>query len=94
MQRVLSRVDYDGETDHCVGFVSPVDHQCLPIVDSYLALSFETIKQMFPTSTVAKYAYVYMAKPFCENVPAFCLACMGTDNKFTAQDVVMRWKHI
>ena len=35
-----------------------------------------------------------MAQPLCQNVPAFCLACLGTDNKFTAEQVLKRWKYI
>lgn len=29
-----------------------------------------------------------------EGIPAFCLACMGTNNKFTAHYVLKWWKHI
>ena len=43
---------------------------------------------------MAKYAFVYMAQPLSEGIPAFCLACMGTDNKFTAHHVLKRWKYI
>ena len=49
---------------------------------------------MFRSTPLAKYAYVYMAQPLCQGVPPFCLACMGTDNKFTAQHVMLRWKYI
>ncbi len=35
-----------------------------------------------------------MAQPLCESVPAFCLAVMGTDNKFTAEDVLKRWNYL
>ena len=30
----------------------------------------------------------------CLDVPAFCLACIGTDNKFTADLILKRWKCI
>ena len=36
---MVSRVDYDCETDRCVGFVLPLDSNGLPIVDSFLAVS-------------------------------------------------------
>lgn len=45
-------------------------------------------------SEVAKYAFVYMVKPLQEDVLAFCLACLGTDNKFCTQLVLNRWKYI
>ena len=76
------------------GALAPPRHtlnEALPIVDSFLAVSFSAIENMFSSASLAKYAYVYMAQP---TVPPFCLACMGTDNKFTAQHVMLRWKHI
>ena len=35
-----------------------------------------------------------MAQSLCLTAPPFCLACIGSDNKFTAQHVMLRWKHI
>jgi len=92
--RVIGRVDYDSETDRCVGFVLPVDDRGLPLVDSFLATSFSAIENMFGSATIAKYAYVYMAQPLGMNVPPFCLACFGTDQKFTAEHVLQRWQLI
>ena len=74
-------------TNRCVGFG-------LPEVDSFSATSFDAIEKMFTTQSVAKYAYVYMAQPLDLNVPAFCLACFGTNNRFTTDHVLSRWKHI
>ena len=92
--RVISRVEYDSETNRCVGFVLPLDKNGLPMNDEFLALSFESMEKMFKTSDIAKYAYVYMAQPFCSSVPPFCLACLGTNNKFTAKDALLRWQYI
>lgn len=92
--RVISRIDYDTETDRCVGFVLPIDDNGLPLVDSFLAVSYVAIEDMFKTASKAKYAYVYMAQTLCLGAPSFCLACMGSDNKFTAQHVMLRWKYI
>ena len=92
--RVISRVEYDSTTNRCVGFVLPLNKNGLPEIDSFLALSFEGIENMFTNHTKAKYAYVYMAQPLDKNVPAFCLACFGTDNKFTAEHIVLRWQTI
>jgi len=76
--RVIGRVDYDSETDWCVGFVLSVNDHGLPISDSFLATSFSAIENIFNNGTIAKYAYVYMAQPLGLNVPPFCLACFGT----------------
>jgi len=51
-------VDYDGETDCCVGFIIPVNENGLPIVDSFIAVSFAAIEKMFSENAVSKYAYV------------------------------------
>ena len=100
--RVISRVEYDSQTDRCVGFVLPINKQGLPIVDSYLATSYERIEEMFAGSAIAKYAYVYIAKyayvyiakPLDGHSPPFCLGCMGSDNKFNAETVLLRWNLI
>ena len=92
--RVISRVEYDSQTDRCVGFVLPIDEQGLPIVDSFLVTSYERIEEMFAYSTIAKYAYVYIAKPLDNHSLPFCLGCMGSDNKFNAETVLLRWNHI
>ncbi len=92
--RVIARVQYDCETNRCVGFVLPLNELGLPRVDSFLALSFEGIEGMFSDNLIAKYAYVYMAQPLCDKAPSFCLACFGINNKFTAKEVLLRWQHI
>ena len=46
------------------------------------------------TERIAKYAFVYMAQPLTSSIPPFCLCCYGTDNSFTAEDVLKRWKYI
>ena len=92
--RLISRVEYDSETDRLVGFVLPCDKSGLPLSDTFIAVSFEAIEESFRVADVAKYAFVYMAQPLSKSVPAFCLACMGTNNKFTAEHVLNRWKYI
>ena len=92
--RVVARVEYDSETDRCVGLVLHLTNNGLPIVDSFKAISFNAIERMFLENEIAKYAYVYMAQPLGENIPPFCLACVGTDNKFTYETVLQRWKYI
>ena len=92
--RVIGRVDYDSETNRCVGFVLPLDVNGLPVVDAYLATSFTAIEAMFNSASISKYAYTYMAQPLASNIPPLCLACLGSDQKFTAQHVLQRWQYI
>ena len=49
---------------------------------------------MFETNKRSKYAYVYMAQCLSNNIPPYCLACLGTDNCFSALDILNRWKYI
>ena len=92
--RVIGRVDYDTETDCCVGFVLPVDQHGLPLIDSFTATSFSAIESMFQKNAISKYAVVYVAQPLSSNAPPFVLACLGTDNKFTAKHVLQRWNYL
>lgn len=35
-----------------------------------------------------------MVQPLKQNIPPFCLSIFGTDNKFTANEVTLRWQYI
>ena len=69
--RLISRVEYDNETNRLVGFVLSCDERGLPLNDTFIEVSFEAIEQAFEVVDVAKYAFVYMAPPFKEGVPSF-----------------------
>lgn len=45
----------------------------------------------FKEGSVAKYAFVYMIQSLTIGVPAFCLSCIGTDNKFDAELFIKCW---
>ena len=92
--QVISRIEYDSETDKLVGFVLPCDQNGLPICDSFIASSFETMEKYFENASLAKYAFVYVVQPHTKGVPPFCLACIGTENKFDAEVVMKRWQYI
>ena len=92
--RVVSRVEYDPNSDRLVGFVLPVDKNCIPIQDAFCATSFEQIEEIFMRESKASYAYLYMAQALSSGVPPFCLALIGSDNHFTNKTVVARWKYI
>ena len=81
-------------SNSCIGFVLPVGSNGVPLTDSLTVTSFKDIENYFAVHMMAKYAYVYMVQPLKEGVPPFCLACIGSDNKFTADDVLQRWQYI
>jgi len=74
---VISRMQYDSDLDRLVGFVSPCDNKGLPIVILLLQHCLMTFLE-------GQFAMVYMVHSLTFGVPPFCLACIGTDNKFAA----------
>ena len=92
--RLIGRVDYDKETDKLVGFVLPSNDEGIPLSDSFKAISFDFAQETFLTKEIGKYVLVYMAQPLEENVPAYCLMCSATDNKYNAELITKRWKYI
>lgn len=82
-------MEYDQETNRMVGFVLPSDDNgLLPMADSFLATSFEVIENCFKNNEISKFAYLYMVHCVPPAVPGFCLACIGTNNNFSATDVM------
>ena len=77
-----------------MGFVLPEGKDGLPSIDAHLAILFQTIEDSFKSSKISKCALVYMAQPLSPGVPSFPLACIGTDNKFSADILLKRWSHI
>ena len=92
--RLIGRVDYDKETDKLVGFVLPSNKEGVPLSDSFIAVSFDFVQDTFLTSEIGKYVLVYMAQPLEENVPAYCLMCTATDNRYNAELIIKRWKYM
>ena len=91
---VISRIDYDNETDCLVGFVMPCDDNGVLLTVFFKADCYESMQAIFRNGEFAKYAFVYMAQPLARGVPAFCLACLGTNNRFTSEHVFKRWQYI
>lgn len=88
--RVIKKVQYDPNTNKLVGFVLPCEESGLPLCDSFMATTFESMENHFCDESIANYAFAYMAQPLAENVPAFCLSCLGTNNKFNAELVYIK----
>ena len=47
--RIISRVEYDRESNRMVGFILPCDDEGLHLADSFLATTFEVIEECFKT---------------------------------------------
>lgn len=53
--RVISRVEYDNETDKLLGFILPCNTQGLSLGDYFIAVTFASMEESFRTAEVAKY---------------------------------------
>ena len=92
--RIIKTVEYDSASNTCVGFVLPTNSNGMPITNSFSVNTFADIENYFLNTTKSKYAYVYTVQSLQDGIPSFCLGCIGTDNKFTANDILKRWRYI
>ena len=91
--RVNSKIEYNERANKVVGFVLPLKNG-VPSCDKYIASSAKKIQNFFETSARSNYAYVITAQPLSYDAPAYCVSVFGTDNKFTAQEVLQRWEYM
>lgn len=93
--RIVGKVQYDSKSNQLVGFVLPLNSRTgMPIPFVYPARnSKEIIKHFNDNNQLSSYLNVIMAQPVA-NVPPFCLAIFGSDNKYSAYDVAQRWNFI
>lgn len=93
--RITGQVQYYAKFNQISGFVLPTNQENgMPIANSFRARNASEIYSYFAASTpVGQYVNVIMAQPLA-NVSAFCLLLFASDNKYTADEVSKRWKHI
>jgi hypothetical protein len=91
--RVNGKIEYDSRTNKIIEFTLPLVNG-FPKTDEFLATSSRAMKESFSRGLKTNYAYVIMAQPLSPVAPAYCLAICGTDNRFTANDVMQRWQEI
>lgn len=94
---ILPKIQYDAATSQLIGQVLPVDkHTGIPISNTYMARSFEEIKEHVNNASAKKstLAYIIVAQALSEKAPPFMLSIHGTDNKFKAGQIMNRWKFI
>lgn len=76
-----------------VGLVLPLN-KCtgMPISLTYLARDLNEIQENMKRDK-SMYIHAILAQPLSRNAPPFPLQLFGSDNKFTTQDVLLRWRH-
>ena len=90
---IVSKIQYDPTSDQLIGIVLPLDeNNGCPKRHEYTARNEEEIRK-FMQHTRSTLVYIIMAVALKEGVPPFILQMFGTDNRFTATDVIKRWNH-
>ncbi|CAG9820705.1 unnamed protein product [Phaedon cochleariae] len=92
---LIKGVRYDSTTNRLIGFVSPLcENTGFPKCDKFYVHSARDIEKAFSEENLVANAYVFMAQPMVDGIPAFTLATFGSDNKFTSRNVLQRWQFI
>lgn len=91
--RINQRAVYDVHSNQLVGVNLPINELTgMPIISSYLARSLPEIEKHMKKQ-LSSIVYVIMAQPIKAKCPPFILQLYGTNNKFTTQNVLERWKY-
>lgn len=90
---IISKVEFDSKSNQMVGLVLPMNTITgMPMPFTHLARTTEEIEKNMKKDKPSL-VYVVMAQPLKKGVPPFLLQIFGTNNKFTAQNVLLRWKY-
>lgn len=88
---INTKVELDPLTNQLVGIVLPFNSKNgMPISFTFLADSAEKMRKHMEERT-STHVYIVLAQPLIQNAPPFILQIFGTDNTFTAQNVLQRW---
>ena len=90
---VVPRVVYDVQSNTFVGFTSHLKSG-LSAVNAFSTESFAELKDWFHTSSQSHLINLHMVQPIGRGpIPcsSFLLSAYGTDNRFSGQDIIMRW---
>lgn len=93
--RIIGRVQYDSSTNQLIGLSLPMnDHNGMPTPFAFPARNASEIYSHFANeNSTSNFLNVIMAQPLADVTP-FCLTVFGSDNKYTARNVINRWNHI
>ncbi|KAG5683116.1 hypothetical protein PVAND_012417 [Polypedilum vanderplanki] len=93
--KIKEVVEYDYDNDILLGLVSPFDEKTGMVKERfYSAATIEDIKNNIKTAKVASYVYIILAQPVFRGAPYFVLGFYASDNKFSSEDVLRRYRYI
>lgn len=90
--KIQQHAQHDSRSDCLTGCVPPFDEAGMPRVDYFKATSAYAVKKHLESSRLADTAYVQLAVPLAPEAAPYVLFYVGTDNKFSHDDVRRRWK--
>ncbi|CAG9765751.1 unnamed protein product [Ceutorhynchus assimilis] len=91
---ILKKIQYDPKSNKLVGVLLPKDNTGFPVTNKFIVSSIQDIRNAFEKEIITNNAYVFMAQPLKDKVPAFCLCIFGSNNKFSYEDVINRWTFV
>lgn len=89
--KITTRVKYDIENDQIAGLCPKLNENGIPEIGSYPAETPELIKYHMDNNPKSSIVYVVLATPMAPKTLSFNLLSFGTDNKFTIDEVLLRW---
>lgn len=89
---IIRKIIYDPTLDQLIGITLPIDDTGCPKRYESTARDEEEIRQ-FCKMTKSSHIYLILAIPLKEGVAPFILQMYGTDNRFTARNVIKRWNY-
>ncbi|CAF4892980.1 unnamed protein product, partial [Rotaria socialis] len=93
---VIPKIAYNTRSNNFAGFVPPLKG-CLPQINTFSTESFAELQHWFCIVSMSHLLNVHMIQPATstsDSCAPFLLSAYGTDNCFTAQDIVLRWVNI
>lgn len=89
--KITTRTRYDIERDQIVGLCPKMNGNGMPEIDSFNATSPDVIQQHLKNNERSSIVYVILATPIAQKTLSFNLLSFGTNNKFSIEEVLLRW---
>ncbi|KAK4887372.1 hypothetical protein RN001_003643 [Aquatica leii] len=92
---IVKRPRYDPKSNQLVGFLNETSTVTgFPLRNMNKINSLIDINNIVKNGILSHNAYVFMVQPLVDGSPAFCLSIFGSDNRFSSDDVLRRWRCI
>lgn len=89
---IIQKAVFDVKTNQIVGPLLPINSSTgMPKTRSFIARTITDIEK-FMKLDLSNLVYIVMAQPILSKSAPFILQIFGINNKFTAQNVMDRWK--